>query len=139
MHECRPGREQAVPAVDRRRIDQQRPAVVAVALAGEAPSLVEDGGSGVQHGGEAPPGPDTERMVTGVTLSGCQQAELGDECVVLRGLLAVEAAREGIAIEFVSQQRRRCHAPLRARLEPIERAAGDELPGRLGDHVVVGR
>ena len=77
-------------------------------------------------------------MAGGLTLGGGDQAELGDEAMVVGGELAVQAARKGVALQLALENRPGGAGPAAALREPWEGTAGDELPGGLGDHVVVG-
>ncbi len=75
-----------------------------------------------------------------VGLGGGHQPELGHEAVVVARHLAVHAAREGVLGELLLEHGAR-PGPPSARLSANQSKAndGDELAGRLGDHVVVGR
>ena len=72
-------------------------------------------------------------------LHGREKPEFGDEALVVRGELTADAGREGIADQLALEQPRRVPPPAVALREPREGAAGHELPGGLGDHVIVGR
>ena len=72
-------------------------------------------------------------------LDGGEQPELGDEAVVVGGQLAADARRERVAVQLALEQARGLLPPARALRKPREGAAGHELAGGLGDHVVVGR
>ena len=81
-----------------------------------------------------------QRVTRGVGLDGGDQAELGDEPVVVGGELAVDAAGEGVGAAARARSCAAASARQRVALgEPGEGAGGDEPAGRLGDHVVVRR
>ena len=98
LHQRCPCGEKRGPAVDRRWVDQQRPPSSPSPWRGEPPCCVEDGGCGVQHRRRgAPRSPGRADGHTASHSTAARSAELGDESVILRGLLTVEAAREGVA------------------------------------------
>ena len=79
------------------------------------------------------------RGTRGSSLDRGEHPELEDEPVVVRRQLTVDPGGEGVVRERRAQQRRGLAPPPLALGEPRERAARRELPGRLGDQVVVRR
>ena len=127
------------PVVDIRRIEDEHHALVVVTLPRWSQRVVDDRRGDVDGAREQGPGARAERMTGRVRLESGVQAELGDEAVVVGRELAVHTGRERVGVEFLLQQGCRVGPPARALAEPGERAGADELPGRLGDHVVVRR
>ena len=79
-------------------------------------------------------------MPRGLGLHGGDEAELGDEAVVVGGELAVDAAREGVGGQLALERRAVASRRQRVALgEPGKGAGRREPTGRLGDDVVVGR
>ena len=135
----RAGGQQGGPAVVAGPVQQQAVAVVGVALAGRAQAHVDDGGQGVGHAPQGVPDLVAERMAGQLALQGGGQAELEHEAVVFGGQLAVQAAGERLPHELAPERGGGRLTPGAALREPGERAAGRELPGHLGEEVVVGR
>ncbi len=122
-----------------RGVEDQRAAFVAVALPGRPHPPVGQGGGAVGHRAEPLPGGGAQRVARGSGLHRRDQGQFGDEGVVVGGELTADARRERVAEQFTLEEARRAPPPASAFREPAERAAGHELPGRLGDDVVVGR
>ena len=134
-----PERQQRRPAVWRRGVEQQGAAVVAITLPGRAQPLVDQRGGAVDHRAEPLPDGRAQRAAGRLGLHRREQPEFGDEALVVRGELAADTGREGVAEQLALEQTRGLPPPASALREPREGAAGHELPGRLGDDVVVGR
>src|SRR5262249_18729885 len=127
------------PAGRGRGVEQERAAFVLVALPGRAEPLVEERGGAVDHRAQPLPGGRAQRAVRRVGLDGGDKPQLGDEALVARGELAADARGERVADQLLLQQARGLAPPALAIAEPREGATGHELPGRLGDDVVVRR
>ena len=88
--------EQLRPRVRLGVVEDEGPALVAVALARRPAGGVGEGGGRVERGGQQRPGGVVQRVAGRVGLGGGDEAELGDEAVVVGGQLAVDPAGEGV-------------------------------------------
>ena len=86
-----------------------------------------------------PPAVVADREPGGRRLGSREDAKFEDEPVVVRGELAVDARRERVVAQRFLQLRGGPAPPPDGVGEPGERAGGRELPGGLGDQVVVSR
>src|SRR5215470_4776053 len=93
-------RKQRRPSVSYRRIEQQRPAFIAVALPWRLQPLVEQRRPAVHHGTQPLPGGRAERVARGRALDTREQTKFGDEAVVVRRELTVDTGRERIAFKL---------------------------------------
>ena len=120
-------------------IQQQRTALVVVALAGRPQPLIGKRRGAVNHRAQPLPGGRVQRAVAPLGLEGRQKPEFGDEALIIRGKLTADARRKGVPGQFVLQEAGGLPPPARAFGEPVKGTAGYKLSRRLGDDVVVGR
>jgi hypothetical protein len=114
-------------------------AVVGIALAGRPQPDIDHGGQGVGHGGQHLPDLVVERVPGRLALERGCQPQLEHESVVLGGQLPVEAVGEGLAGQLAAEPAGSRPPPGLTLGEPGKCAGGGELPGLLGQDVVVGR
>lgn len=133
------GGQERGPAVGAHPVHDQTVSVVGVALARGPQPAVDDGGERVGHPQQHEAYGRGDRHVRGVGLGQRGQAQLQYESVVFGGQLAVEAGEERVAPQVPLKGSQRTGPPTRGRGEPVERAGRGELPGGLGDDVIVRR
>src|SRR5262245_29106020 len=122
----RPQREYRWPPVRHRSINEQRAALITVALPRRAHPLVKQRSATVHHRAQALPQLRTERVAGRSGFDRRQHAELGNERLIVRRQLAIDPGREGVADELRFEQARRLAPPAVALGEPRERAARDQ-------------
>src|SRR5690606_29962629 len=125
--------------VSLRVVEQQTPAMVAVALARRPAARVEGSGERVDHCADELPHVRSAGKACSLAFDRRCEKQLEHEDVVAARQLSIETASEGLPMRFTPERGGGAFAPRRCLREVRQGAGSRELAGGLGDEVIVRR